>query len=947
MHNFSKLLLGVALALCTQLMSIQVGWSQEQVDLFTISVMDTKEQSPLPGAIITLTREDGTRYRNISDAEGTVYFHRIPSGSYRIRVTYIGYEPFVRTQLRLPMTPSELTVKLTPTEQQLSELFVVTARESRGMTSASHIDENAMKHIQASSFGDVLELLPGGVAVDSYVMTPRAIRLREAFMPAEAPTNMMPRVNQYNYATGSLGTAFLVDGVPLANNASMLSLSGLGADNHNASASIFNTQGVDMRTVGTDDIESIEVIRGIPSVEHANLSTALISIKRKRDLQELEGRFKADMRSKLIYVAKGTNSLADNHNLTVGVSFLSSNGDPRLRQTTYQRLTGSIRSTKLWRTEPGNIRWLANIDYTGSLDGEKADPDESYSLLDSYHVNYQRFSTDHSLSFIPKKKGLLAGLTLNFAANYVSDMMSIVRSVFYRGRPLPHVYSEKEGEFTWGFYPQEDYVGRHKVDDRPLYLYAKLKGNSLFWIGQVQNNALWGVEWNYSKNLGKGTIFDPERPVFQDPVERPYAFSSVPAMKRLTFFAEDKASVNLGGHRFTLQAGATTSSLLGLEPSYRMSGRFYTDIRANAKYDVAPIYIKDKPLGIHFAGGYGTMSVFPVMQQLYPNKLYHDIIQYNTGGYPNRGSWAVNAITYIFQPNSKGLRPAINKKWEVRMDADYANYFLTVTYFRENMPNGFRTAGELTAVSFKRYDVRNIDWRNLTTPPDPATLKYKEYKDFSFIPYTSNGSQTKKEGIEWVLNTPRYEAIQTRATFSGAWFKTIYKNSYPLYYYPRVKLGRRLVFPYYGLYKEEEGLTQEMLNTDLRLDTYLREIGLNISASVQTNWYASSEFLPKSEKPESYIGLDLVEHPYTAESEKDTYLQHLIRGVDKPLFEKFTVPISTNVNVKAAKYFFDEKLRVALFVNRLFDYSPDFYHEGFLYRRNKYPYFGMELNVKL
>lgn len=39
---------------------------------------------------------------------------------------------------------------------------VVTASESKRATSASIVDRTAMKHLQPSSFSDLMELVPGG-----------------------------------------------------------------------------------------------------------------------------------------------------------------------------------------------------------------------------------------------------------------------------------------------------------------------------------------------------------------------------------------------------------------------------------------------------------------------------------------------------------------------------------------------------------------------------------------------------------------------------------------------------------------------------------------------------------------------------------------------------------------------------------------------------------------
>lgn len=40
-------------------------------------------------------------------------------------------------------------------------------------------------------------------------------------------------------------------------------------------------RGTDMRTIATDNIESVEVVRGIPSAEYGNLSSGMVTIHRK------------------------------------------------------------------------------------------------------------------------------------------------------------------------------------------------------------------------------------------------------------------------------------------------------------------------------------------------------------------------------------------------------------------------------------------------------------------------------------------------------------------------------------------------------------------------------------------------------------------------------------------------------------------------------------------
>ena len=178
-------------------------------------------------------------------------------------------------------------------ESQINALneVVVTAQESQKLSTSSVIGRQAMDHLQPSSFGDMIELIPGGRAQDPHLTSPNTIVLREAGGGGN------------NYATSSLGTNFMIDGAPISTNANMQYLSG-GTDSE-ALKRDFTNQGVDMRSISTDDIERIEIVRGIPSVEYGDLTSGLVKIERKRGGNNVTARLKADMGSYLFYVGKG------------------------------------------------------------------------------------------------------------------------------------------------------------------------------------------------------------------------------------------------------------------------------------------------------------------------------------------------------------------------------------------------------------------------------------------------------------------------------------------------------------------------------------------------------------------------------------------------------------------------------------------------------------------
>lgn len=904
-----------------------------------VCVMDGGDKTPLYGAVVLLKSASSTLHGGTTNEQGRYLFKGVPIGTYVLRVTFVGYQPYEKkVEVR---GDKSYSIVLAPRSEELEGL-VVTAKETKGMTSASMIGQDAMKHLQPSSFTDLLELLPGGLSSAPMLTTPNAIRLREARIPIVGNYNLLPRVAQSKYATSSQGTAFIIDGIPIGTEASMQVIDGAWDPKHTSRE--FVDRGVDMRQLNTDDIESVEIIRGIPSVEYGNLTSGLVKIKRKNSMEKLEARFKADMGSKLFYAAKGVNNLLPGMNMVGSASLLNAYSDPRNIHESFKRLSLSLRSFYEGKYSYGTLRWMMNMDYTGSFDDEKDDPDLNYTRRDSFRSGYQRYAVGNSFIYDAGKSGLLSTLSWDVAFSLSREKMEVERFV-QLSHDTPYIDIDEEGEHFGGYYPYS-YTATHVVDGRPLYLYSKLKGSSIFTLGRSRHEVIWGASWDYSKNIGEGAIFDTAKPAFPNSSVRPRPFRDVPGKQILSFFLEDKATIPLGAHLISLLGGVVSKSLVGLESKYAMSNRFYTDLRANLRYSAAPINIEGQDLRLHLLVGAGTLSMFPSMIQLYPDKIYLDFVQLNYY-HPNPDYRLVYINTQIYRPDNTQLLPARNVKYEVRMDAEYGDYDLSITFFRERMRDGFRPDVDRHIVNYKRYDATGIDHDALTAPPDINTIPYRKIRAHALLGHTTNGSETRKEGIEWMINTPRFPSLFTRVTFSGAWFRTVQKSSLPQYVKPSAILNNEEI-KYVGLYTDNEELVSEVLNSDLRFDTYLQKLDMSYSVSFQCNWFSSAQKMPISAFPTHYYDLDGVKHVYTqAAVDNEPQLKWLERNITESLFRKYTIPFMMSVNLKATKHLLQRRLRLALFVNKIFDYSPDFKHNDVLIRRNQHPYFGMEINFEI
>jgi hypothetical protein len=95
------------------------------------------------------------------------------------------------------------------------------------------------------------------------------------------------------------------------------------------------------------------------------------------------------------------------------------------------------------------------------------------------------------------------------------------------------------------------------------------------------------------------------------------------------------------------------------------------------------------------------------------------------------------------------------------------------------------------------------------------------------------------------------------------------------------------------------------------------------------------------------MDLDGEFHNWSAEFATDTYLRYLVRYNTESMYDLFKVPFAMNVNFKVTKKFFNDHLNIAMFCNKIWDYTPSYERDGVTIRRHVNPYFGLEINLQL
>jgi outer membrane receptor protein involved in Fe transport len=360
------------------------------------------------------------------------------------------------------------------------------------------------------------------------------------------------------------------------------------------------------------------------------------------------------------------------------------------------------------------------------------------------------------------------------SAAYEHDLVERTRLVQLQRMQIAATTRE-EGESDAVILPYT-YTASHSADGKPLNLFLKANVHLQVPSRVLSNSLLLGADWNIDKNYGDGQVFNPLLPLYPVMSARQRKFSDIPANLTLAFYAEEDIKIPLAGGSLEMVAGVRAARMMGLPSDYAMHGRFYADPRINAGFTFPKFSICGLPAFIRLSTGWGMHTKNPTMEQLFPDKVYMDLVELNYY-HDNPDYRRIRLMTYIRDTHNPELKPARNKKWELSADVNIGGHRLSVTYFRENMTSGFRSQSSYSPYSYKRYDVSGIDASTLTGQPDVELLPYQERQELLGYGIYTNGSQTLKQGVEYTLETKRFPIILTRLTINGAYFRTTYHNS--------------------------------------------------------------------------------------------------------------------------------------------------------------------------
>ena len=234
--NIIPLLLMLCMALATQAQQVRIEGL----------VYDADTGRPIEFASILLT-ESGQWA--VSNEKGAFSIKNVPQGKSTLTVQCLGYQKR-SFPMELNRDVTDMRLRLKPENLRLEGVTVTAKRKQDEATTSYTIDRQTLDNQQILNVSDIATLLPGGKTVNPTLMSDSRMALRSG---------------SQEKGNASFGTAIEVDGIRLDNNA----MPG-------------ETMGASTRTIGASNIESVEIVTGIPSVEYGDLSNGIVKVNTRR-----------------------------------------------------------------------------------------------------------------------------------------------------------------------------------------------------------------------------------------------------------------------------------------------------------------------------------------------------------------------------------------------------------------------------------------------------------------------------------------------------------------------------------------------------------------------------------------------------------------------------------------------------------------------------------------
>ena len=775
----------ISLTFTFLLFSVFALLAQGKYAVLTGTVTDVEAGTPLSYATVVLSPSG--QY-TMTDAKGHYSFEKVAPGHITVKVDFYGKIAQTREFDAKAGETYNFNFKMEDMSFRMEEVVVTATRSEAGASTSSLISRQAMDHMSTSSLGDVMQLLPGVASHNPTLSKAQTLNIRIGGDASGSAVNM-----------NSLGTAIIVDGAPLSNNSNLQTLapamSGNAQDLTTSTREVSPVTGVDARSLSTDNIESVEVIRGIPSAQYGDLTSGAILVKSKAGASPLTVRFKTNPNIYQVSASKGFHAgkIGD---INVSADYAYNNESLVAAYRYYQRFNGKV----LWSKSLGGLSNTASFDVNYTLDRQDKNPDMDeldkggakglgFRFTDNGHWNLNNAGWLKSIDFTvsgayAKKNSFHEEMCTNALNLYATSMTS--GSVISNAAGK-RVYDASGKEITnyngddataKASYMPYNYFSHYDIYGKELNFYAKLLANFYTKVGETADNRIVaGVDFKSDGNLGEGLVYPEGVPPHRDVSNMQSGFRTrhyydIPFVNQFGAFVQDDFSIAFGKRMLNLSAGVRYDNINGMQALAP---------RLNASFDIVPRVFT-------LRGGWGITSKAPTVMYMYPFNAYCDLTLYNNEGTSVRiDGQTVNikpeetliiAKTIVYDISNPDLEIAQNRKAEVGFDLRIADrYVLAVTAYDELMNNGYVMGRDFSCFNWMQVAPYKAISGGIATGEQPVLTEGDPINFFFQYYKPLNTSRLHSRGIEFELDLGRFEDIRTSFYLNGAYTQSRSSNT--------------------------------------------------------------------------------------------------------------------------------------------------------------------------
>ena len=713
-------------------------------------VTDEATKQPIEFASV-LMKENG--HWAVTDSDGRFSIRNIPTGKTSLTVQCLGYA--TRT-ITITVTKDIPRLRLTMKQENLKlEGVTVTARRKQDESTTSYtIDRTALDQQQLLNIGDIGTLLPGGKSVNPTLMNDSRLALRSG---------------SQEKGNASFGTAVEIDGMRLDNNAAP-----------------GETVGASTRTISASNIESVEIVTGIPSVEYGDLSNGVVKVNTRRGKSPFIVEGSINQHTRQIALNKGFDLGGMRGMLNTSFEHTRSFSDAASPYKAYQRNILSLHYMNIFMRETTPL--TLNVGLTGNIGGYNSENDPDEELDDYSKVRDNALRGNVELNWLLNKKWI-TNLSLRGSLAW-SDRRSENYTHASSASTQPYIHTLTEGYYMAGqddnivLGPTGYWYVRSFTDSKPLNWSLRLKGDWSRRFGPLLNRLMAGVEYTGSKNMGRGLYYEDMR---YAPSWREYRYDELPTLNNIALYAEDKVSLSTS----RLSTLEVTAGLR--EDITHISNSDYGTVsslspRFNSRY----IFWRNRhsrwvrSLSMH--AGWGKSVKLPSFQVLYPAPAYSDHLAFSspsTGNNTSYYAYHTYPTTAVYNPS---LRWQHTNQTDIGLEMDLLGTRISVSAFHNRTHHPYMATHVYTPFAYQYTPPSSLDGiaiaadsRNysidrqtgVVTVGDgtqQVTLDGTTRKTYlANIKYV-NASPIDRYGLEWIVDFRQIEPLNTSIRLDGNYY---------------------------------------------------------------------------------------------------------------------------------------------------------------------------------